>query len=312
MLPHRVILAFLSVLLMITGLSARPYQGPDGVFFEETGYWVQGEFLDFYQSAPSPDRIFGRPISDVIADPIRPGIRVQYFERARMDYDPALAAGERVRLSNLGQTLRDESRPGEPQTFSTNTNMCRTFSNGRPVCYAFLQFYDRYNGPVYFGEPISGTESLDGRLVQYFERARMEWRSDRPTGERVVLTELGRIDYDIRVGGSNIPRATPLRLTAHAFVDRPVLAEGAEQQVFVVVYDQKQAPVRGVNIFVTVLYPDGHKEALRPEVTDEDGLSGASFRVKGVLPNQVVSVTVEAQQPNGAEAAAATWFRIWW
>ena len=47
-------------------------------------------------------------------------------------------------------------------------------------------------GEAYFGEPISPMEVMpNGRLVQYFERARMEWWPEKPTGMRVVLTDVG-------------------------------------------------------------------------------------------------------------------------
>jgi hypothetical protein len=302
---------------MFSSIAARGYQGPDEEYFENTGIWLRGEFLSFYNNAPAPDRMFGSPISDPIPDPVRPGIQVQYFERVRMDYDATLPAGQRITLASLGQSLRDDTNPGEPLNFSTNTNMCRAFANGRLVCYAFLQFYDRYQGAQYFGQPISDTENLDGRLVQYFEHARMEWRLDRPVGERVVLTELGRIDYDMRIGrGANIT-SERLLLNVHAFLARSVLAAGQEQTVYVVIHDQRQQAVRDLSVVVTVTYPDGHQENMRPEkLTDENGITSVDFLVQDVLPNQLVTVTVKADQTNSSgdspNLTANTWFRIWW
>ena len=57
---------------------------------------------------------------------------------------------------------------------------CGTFDNGFSVCYAFLQFYDANNGSLFFGNPISFVEVIDGRYVQYFDNVRMEWWPDRP------------------------------------------------------------------------------------------------------------------------------------
>lgn len=314
--PRRVIYLIMAVLLMVSGLSARMPQQEDGVFFEDAGYWVRGDFYQFYSAAPEPDRLFGNPISDPLPDPIRPGITVQYFERARFDLDPTRPSGQRIRLGDLGHNLRDESNPGEPVDFSTNTPMCRAFPNGKSVCYAFLQFYDGHNGEVYFGTPISDTEYLDGRLVQYFEHARMEWLPERPAGQRVVMTELGRIDYAIRIGsgpGGSSSTGKPIRLTAHAFTAAPVLPSGAKQQVFIVVNDQKGNPVPDANVIITARYPDGHEENYRPtHLTNADGFTSIVFTVDDVDPNQVVEITANADIPNGPSAWARTWFRIWW
>lgn len=308
-----VIAACLSILLLISSLSAVPLQSTDGMFFKDSGFWVRGEFLTYYKAAPDPVRQFGNPISDAMPDPIRPGIQVQYFDRARMDYDPTKPAGQRVSLAKLGQILRNESKPGDALDFSSNTTMCRTFANSHHVCFAFLQFYDRYKGAAYFGQPISETEILDGMLVQYFEKARLEWRPDLPAGERVVLTALGQLDYDIHIGGANAPWKTPTVLSAQVFIARPVVASGQEQTVYVVVQDQKMNPVTGVSVLITATYPDGRAENFRPDqLTTQDGFTKITFAVKNVQPNQVVRINVTASQPGGEETQAETWFRIWW
>lgn len=317
MQKSRGITILLAILLLITGLSARPLQGEDGIFFEEAGFWVRGEFYALYQTAPDPGRLFGQPVSEAMPDPQRPGILVQYFERARMDYDPTLPAGERVSLAPLGKNLLDESRKAEALDFSTNTNMCRGFSSGHSVCFAFLQFYDSHQGAKFLGEPITSTEMVDGRLVQYFELARIEWHPDRPAGQRVVVTELGRLDYDIRIGpttaGKGIAAARPLSITADAFISRPAMAAGQEQQVFVVVYDQSGKPLSDVDVLITATFADGHQANYRPNsLTGENGLVSVKFTVKDVQPNEVVRVTAVAQVPGGPATTADTWFRIWW
>ncbi len=320
MLRYRIFITFLAMTFLLVGVSARPAlgslpaQGSEGQFFNDTGFWVRGDFLTFYNNAPDPARLFGNPISDVLPDPIRPGLEIQYFERARLDRDPSAPPGSRITLAKLGQLLHDETRPGEAIDFSTNSNMCRTFANRKLVCYAFLQFYERYNGPVYFGQPISDTEMLDGRLVQYFERARLEWRTDRPSGQRVVLTELGRIDMDLRIGEqvieNNATRTVQLNLAA--FVNHPVEAAGQNQQVFVVVSDQNHTPLPGISVMVTAAYPDGSVENFRTDQSSSDGLTTTSFPVKNLPPNQIVRITVSADVPGLPKANAYTWFRIWW
>ncbi|HEX9018669.1 MAG TPA: hypothetical protein VF806_05760, partial [Anaerolineaceae bacterium] len=72
----------LIALLALAGISAVRAQKTDSQYFPQYGHWVRGEFLQMYQSASDPERIFGEPITAVFPDRLRPGIQVQYFERA--------------------------------------------------------------------------------------------------------------------------------------------------------------------------------------------------------------------------------------
>lgn len=309
----------LIALLALAGISAVRAQKTDSQYFPQYGHWVRGEFLQMYQSASDPERIFGEPITAVFPDRLRPGIQVQYFERARMDYDPTKPVGQRITLANLGDFVFQDNQSGQPADFSTNSNMCRQFSNGKSVCFAFLQFYDNFNGAKYFGQPLSNTEFMDGRLVQYFERVRMEWRNEMPTGQKVVLTELGQIDFDHRVADPTLRRAEAsdniklIEPQVYAFTARPLLASGQEQQIFVLVRDQYENPLPGAQVMITVVYPDGHSESRRPEgLTNADGFTLDRFTVQHVDPNQVIQIQVEADITGDLKGTATTWFRIWW
>jgi hypothetical protein len=59
------------------------------------------------------------------------------------------------------------------------------------VSGAFLAFYDLHGGRAIFGYPLTRPFEEDGRLVQYFQRARMELHRD-AQGERVELGLLGQ------------------------------------------------------------------------------------------------------------------------
>lgn len=316
MISRRGILLFFAAILLMSSLSAVPrQQGGEKEF--PGGISVRGEFYQFYQRAPDPERMFGSPISDAMADTMRQGIQVQYFERARMDYDPTKPAGQRVSLANLGTLTYNENQHGTAVDFSTNSNMCRAFQpSGYLVCYAFLQLYDSYKGQIYFGQPIANAEVIDGRLVQYFENVRMEWRSEMPMGQRVVLTELGRINYQLHGGtpplGSGVVNNLS-EMNVYAFTAHSVLSAGEQQQVFVVVKDN-QTPLEGAQVMVTITYPDGRIESRRPAgQTNADGFTQDTFTVpSNIQPNQTIKILVEAEYPNGPKSTANTWFRIWW
>lgn len=87
---------------------------PDLRFFPETGHAVGGRFLAFWeQNGGLPT--FGLPISEEFDEVLPDGrtYRVQYFERARLEYHPELAGSpDEIQLGLLGAALyQNESRP---------------------------------------------------------------------------------------------------------------------------------------------------------------------------------------------------------
>jgi hypothetical protein len=268
--------------------------------------------------------LFGYPITDELDNLQKQGVQVQYFQRARMEYDPSLPKGQQVKLAPLGEWFYTVEA-GQPADFPTANGACRTIQDpagrDRAVCYAFLQFYDRYQADKFLGQPISDAEWLDGRLVQYFQRARMEWRPERPAGQRVTLTDLGKLDFDISHGNPRDLIATnpipvvPFEIQMYAFSERPLLASGQQQRVYVIVRDQYKQPLKGIQVDLTVQYPDGRVgRVVGSQPTNEDGVTQASFPVDNVRPNQIISVLVETV-PNDLvkiKGSATTWFRIWW
>lgn len=319
MISRRAIYGLIILLLMLGGI--RPVsalQGDSETF--ENGHTVSGEFLQFYHSVDDPQRIFGLPISVVFDDPLQPGIQIQYFQRARMDYDPSQPAGKRITLGKLGEFAHNEANPGQPVLLPPSNAMCRQFSNAKSVCYGFMQLYDRY-GEKYFGLPITNAEyTVDGRQVQYFERVRMEWRNEMPVGQRVVISPLGLDDFEQRIGNSNLlkpPNGSISRKVVpalYAFTRRPLVAVGDMQSIYALIYDQYGQPIRGVNINITITYPQGGpgSQTISAPQTNELGYTEVSFTISKVLPNQVIQVSVEANMAGDINAAANTWFRVWW
>ncbi len=55
----------------------------------------------------------------------------------------------------------------------------------------FLDFFNTHGGLRIFGFPITEEFPLNGRTVQYFQRARMELYPENPAGQRVQLGVLG-------------------------------------------------------------------------------------------------------------------------
>jgi hypothetical protein len=275
-----------------------------------------GKFFEYYQDLSDPLLVLGYPITDQYFDSLT--LRtVQYFQKGRLDL-VTTDGGEEVRVAPLGEYLYDTGAPRA--AISTDSPSCDYFAETKhSVCYAFSQFYRGNDGESNLGLPISEVEIRENRMVQYFQNGRLEWRPELPSGQRVLMTDLGRIYFDKVVGDQSKIRPTlPSFIPAvmiepqvHAFVTSSLAAVGQEQSVFIVVQDKMFRPVAQAGVGVVVTYPDGFSEILSSEPTNADGISKLAFTVRDAPARQIVTlaVTVKVQ---GQEAHTQTWFRVWW
>ena len=318
---------FTILILLLTSLAAKPLQQitDDGSWtFPESNssFTISGEFLDFYRQTDAYLLLLGFPITDVVDHPVYPGAKSQYFQRARLDLYPNEPEGQRVRLASLGVWLYDETRRGKPANLPYVPSVCRMFESRQiPVCYDFLKFYEEHDGEIYFGEPIAPMEKLaNNRIVQYFERARLEYWPENPPKMRVMLTDVGKIDCDITCPkngpglgpSSSAPGPENIILTVHAFTARPLVAPNSKQTVYVIVQNQNFRPESGVLVTLSLRLPNGQFQNHRLDETDQNGLTKIDLPVGVYKPNQIVEVTVQAELPQGPEATTSTYFRIWW
>ena len=304
---------FITVLVLVLlplGVTANSIQAQasDSIFFEETGHWVRGLFLEKYQSADDPLLIFGYPISDEILD-INSGITTQYFQRARMDQLDGV-----VEIAALGKKLYSAGTPLDIDP--SKSSSCRYFpGTEKSVCYAFLQFYDQHKGYEFFGYPISDLELQEERYVQYFEKARMEFRPEMENGERIALADLGSIYLDlygspVNSSGSNIIGQF-VRPQVKAFVSKALISSNEEQTLYIIAQDQHLQPIEGAMVLVVIHWLDGESEHFRPEPTNADGISVSSFQVGELEPQNIVEIEVTITYQD-TEAQTSTWFRTWW
>ncbi len=83
---------------------ALPAGQGNGRYFPETGQYVQGGFLQFWEDRGGLD-IFGLPLSPEIQEG---DMIVQYFERARFEWEPQQGGGGEVKLSQLGRMVTNQ------------------------------------------------------------------------------------------------------------------------------------------------------------------------------------------------------------
>lgn len=155
-----------------------------------------GARLRAYYDRCGGERIFGRPISALISDG---AITYQWYERARLEYNPALAGtAYEVQSGRLGAEITSG------RTFAPGAQApgARYFpETGQSVGGAFRAFWEQNGGVEVLGYPISPElqETLsDGQVhtVQYFERARLELHPQLAgSGYGVQLGLLGRALY---------------------------------------------------------------------------------------------------------------------
>jgi len=309
-----------TLLLMIALILALPWragyaQSTGREYFKETGHYVEGEFLAFYHKVSDPVLLYGYPITEQIIS--TDGKRVQYFQRARFEYNPLLPEGQRVQLTPIGKELY---APGVAIRYY-NPSGCRLFtSQNIPVCFAFLEFFEKYGGVAQFGNPISSFEVQGNIIVQYFENARLEWRPWMPEGQRVAVSELGRLLFDkkqepIQALAPLPPpdRAEPIApLQVRVSTVRAVTNATDRQLVFVIVQDKALQPVRA-NGKLTVLWPD-NTQSVYEFATNENGLAIIPLEFSNMPYGGIVFIYAQVRYTGSTilEAQSQTSFRIWY
>jgi hypothetical protein len=290
-------------------------QTPENKYFTETGHNVNGDFLKFYNSNPNATFLYGYPITEEFTS--KDGKKAQYFQRARFEYRSDLPEGQRVQVTPLGSLTYVSTGP---LNVAANTFACRTYSEtGYAVCFAFLEFFDQYGSTTQFGYPISPFEYHENKIVQYFEKARLEWQPWKPEGQRVVVSDLGRVYFD-KLGEDiglippvkaldNTPQ-TISKLQIRAFVWKAVTLATDSQLIFVIVQDQNQQPVANASCTSVVHWPDKRHESFTLTTnTNGVGMIPLSFASQ---PYGSLIYTDVSCVYGGLTGNTTTSFRIWY
>ncbi len=173
----------LTLTLGLFGVWSRTQAQAASQFFPETGRTLDDTygFLQFWASNEGA-ALLGPPVTDVVVEANTP---VQYFLHGRLEARPAGVT--------VGSVGRDYARW---RTFAPPaTAAATTFSSGHTLSGPFQSFWDRHNGAVMLGEPISEPlwEAVEAGTirVQYFERGRLE--QPRLSAPQLRLGNLGAL-----------------------------------------------------------------------------------------------------------------------
>jgi iron complex transport system substrate-binding protein len=175
--------------------------------FPETGKTVRGRFLEYWESHGGLAQQ-GYPISDEMQDvSLTDGktYTVQYFERAVFEYHPENRPPYDVLLSLLGVFQYQRKYPeGAPGQKASTDNTIRFSQTDHVLGGKFREYWESHGGLAQFGYPISDEfqerSDLDGKTytVQYFERAVFEYHPENRPPYDVLLSQLGRFEYNSR------------------------------------------------------------------------------------------------------------------
>ena len=289
-------------------------QATDTKYFNETGHNVTGEFLTFYNSNPNATFLYGYPITEQFTS--KDGKTVQYFQRARFEYVAENAEGQRVQLTNVGR----ETYVTAGALDANNIFACRTYvETGFAVCFEFLEFFDQYGGVTQFGYPISGFEYHENKLVQYFEKARIEWRPWMLEGQRVAVSDLGYVYFN-QLGEdpallefaspiNNAPRVVT-SLWVRVFSLKAVTLSNDSQSFFIIVQDQNNVPIANAICTAVVHWPNQTSDST-VIATNAAGIGIISLQFQNQPYGSLIYVDVNCGY-DVLNAATTTSFRIWY
>jgi len=314
--------------LLLSSVSAtHPQTADDGCeYFAETGHYVCDEFLEFHETRGGLET-FGYPLTEAFDDPTL-GLRVQYFQRARMELHPYNQEPYRVQLGLLVDELGyrfPPARSGRIPPF--NSALQHHFpETGHVISYAFLDYFREKGGLDIFGYPRSEFQYEDGYVVQYFQRARMEWHPEALSGPRMRLTNLGEI-YIERFGipgNYDDPRPQPARyadsatnpgsaittLRASASVRHIITGRDGSQTVFVYATDQQEQAVEAATVSMVIHYPSGDRR-YDFEPTDANGFTSHTFETQAAPPGRRVVIDVTVSYGD-LTSTTQIFFLPWW
>jgi len=266
----------------------------------QTGFTVVEPFYAYFVAGGGEAR-YGAPITNQYYDQ-NLGLMVQYFEKVRMEFHPGNPPEFQVLLGLLGEEMNKRQLPiPVSQIPAPNDPNCRYYrETGHTVCHKFLEYYDQNGGLNMFGYPITEFVVEGNRIVQYFQRARMEWHPERPIGQRVQLADLGEIYFTL-TGGNPLLRTpspnsasagTPITLLrVRANLADQVVPKNTQHSLKVTVHDQLFRPVEGAGVKLEVYYPTGVKTFNLP-LTDATGATRFSFNAGSATAGTVVRIRV--------------------
>jgi hypothetical protein len=279
-------------------------------------YPVEDLFTEFYE-ANGGRRVFG--------DPIKPGFEThdddrfsQYFRNLRLSFDEGEQA---VVIFPLGQWEIAGLNVPLPALLPNNSPARHFPETDFTVQDEFLTFYERYNGELILGLPISDQTDLEGMRTQFFENGRLEWHPELPLDQRIQLSPLGLAHFnavmhfayleEIRNAGP-VSQAGIRQADVFSSIQAPVLYTGEEQILYITILTPSGDPIEGIPARVAIRYGD-EEIALDLARTDAEGRIVAPLGPFDVGANQRILLQTSALASDGSVIGTSSIsFKTWW
>ena len=304
-----------------------------------SGHTICEPVLSLYDSMGGPQAL-GQPLGNATQED---GVMVQYFENVCFEWDPGVLE---VRLSPLG-VLLGHVRDPIPDPRATG-KISGTFEyypqTGHTVPRIFAAFHSENGGPELLGYPIREFTIDSGRVVQYFERTRLDWypeespgmvrfgplgmrylrlrNAQKPAEEHLLSgndgetidpgTSGGGPGYDQDIGpGVPLERtAEPVRIDLAIKVKYERTGKGGQQTVSVVVKDSSGSGVPRAEVTLVVHERDRDRELALP-LTNLDGYASLDFDIGDAPSGHTVLIEAQAtwrETKATARAHYTPWF----
>jgi hypothetical protein len=280
--------------------SAQPGPGQNCRYFEEAKHYVCKEFLDYFETRGQLE-IFGYPLSEPFNDEAHGGVRVQYFQRARMEYHPDNPSPYQVQLGLLIDELGLRFPPAPPDQIPAPDDPAHHYfpETQHVVSYAFLDAFREKGGLDIFGYPRSEFMYEDGVVVQYFQRARMEWYRNQP-GQPIRLSNVGEwYVAQVPVPDQPFRPLLPLRPQSRTAVYFPLVLSSARYHLRPAPTPEPTRPPATPALDVpTPTAPTVPVTALRVSAS-------VRYPITGRTGTQTVSIYVDDQEGRPIEGATA-------
>jgi len=313
------------ILCLVLSFVAAPFalaqSGDESKYFPQTGHNVTEPFIQFFNATGGIGR-YGYPITEAYVDP-QTKLLVQYFQRARLEWHPNNPDPYKIQLGLLGDELDKRTPPiPVPQIPSASDPNCQYFpETSHTACLKFMEHWQKTGGLDMYGYPITEYAIENGRIVQYFQRARMEWHPEKPAGQRIQLALLGQIYYDYAkldrgrleatVDSASPPtKPSVTALSARATVLNPIAPRNGAQTGMVQVSDQFGKPLSQAAVILVVHFPAGAQSfTLAP--TNANGATSFSFGVGPDRPGSVVAMEFIVSYPGLPTIRTRTSYMVW-
>ena len=298
LINSKVVITILTIMVMI----ALPVSAEDGLslpreFFSDSGHWVIGAFLEYFQ-ANGGLAVFGYPLTEHY---YHNGVSIQYFQNVRMEWHIGDDGSYSVQLGHLGEEL-NYATPGVPPPTRLGPRKLYFPETGHMVSYAFLDFYNEHGGVDLFGLPITEMYYEGDTIVQYFQNMKLVWD---PALSKIHVDELGTVYMTVfnNVIPDNFEKRVDTDVDLPAALDVVVelgdltISSQKPQAISVLVLDEgSNDPIAGVEVRVK-LYRAGGEDIegdVLSAISDENGRANIEVLLSGIKPSSWITVRAEA------------------